>query len=228
MSRFLARRKQTDEELRILINLDRPSGAVVRSNQSQLPTLLRFRKTFLLVARFQPLLRGRNPDLQQVRRLRRRRIVLAVPNSSSCGHPLSVARPDHGSRPQAVLMLELTREDVSDDLHVAVRVRRETAIGPNRILVDNAQRAEPHPLVVPVIAKTKGMAGLEPAVVAAPAFITTPDGNHDLPLQVSRCNDHFHFFGCQRARKDSRADFLGVTTGRARERPGRRRSYADG
>src|SRR5258708_27404191 len=105
-----------------------------------------------------------------MRCLGRRRIVFAMPNPASGGHALSVTGPDYGTGPQAILVLEFARQDVGDDLHVAVGVRRKARAGPDKILIDHTQRAEAHPLLVPVVAEAESVARLEPAVVAASAF----------------------------------------------------------
>src|SRR5208337_2116007 len=63
---LLSRRKQSNEQLRVLIDLYRTLGAVARSDQAKLAALLRFGKSFLFVAGFVPLLVGENPDLQQM------------------------------------------------------------------------------------------------------------------------------------------------------------------
>ena len=66
MRDFFSGCKQSDEQLRVLIDLYRTVGAVIRSDQAQLAALLGFRETFLLAARFMPRPVGKNPYLQEM------------------------------------------------------------------------------------------------------------------------------------------------------------------
>src|SRR5450759_5773372 len=171
------------------MDLYRTLGSVARSNQPELAALLDFGETSLLVTGFKPLFLGKDPYLQQVHGFDRGRIRLAVANATPRGHALPVSRKDHRASAQAVFVLKLARQDIGDDLHVAMRVGRETAAGRNPIFIDHAQRAEAHPLRIGVIVKTESMARLQPAVVAAATLIARSDGHHGCSLPVSRCND---------------------------------------
>ena len=202
--------KQSDEQLRVLIDLYRTLGSVARSNQPQLAALLGFGEASLFVARFQPLFVGKNPYLQQVHGFGRRRIRLAMADAAPRGHALPVARKDHRAGAQAVFVFELARQDIGDDLHVAMRMCRETAAGRNPIFIDHAQRAEPHSLGVGVIVKTESMARLQPAVVAAAALTARSDGHHGCSLLVSRCNNDWIWFRCPGNGRDA----VGAVAGR--------------
>src|SRR5262249_14608271 len=98
----------------------------------------------LLVARRQTSPFGDDPDLEEVHRITLRRVELAVEHPGSCGHPLHLARADHGAGPHAVSVLERARNDVREDLHVAVSMRAEARAGRHGVLVDDPQRAEAH------------------------------------------------------------------------------------
>ena len=65
---------------------------------------------------------------------------------------------------------ELAREDVADDLHVAMAVRAEAAARGDAVLVDDAQVAEAHVARVVVVGEREAVPALEPAVVGVAAF----------------------------------------------------------
>ena len=67
---------------------------------------------------------------------------------------------------QVVLMADGTFANVGDDLHVAVRVRRETRVRCDLVVVPHAQAAPVHPLGVVVFGEGKVVTGVEPAMVS--------------------------------------------------------------
>src|SRR5215510_9060672 len=101
-----------------------------------------------------------------------------MPDARSGGHALHIARFDDRASAQAVAMLERALEHIRDDLHIAVRMRRETAAGFNAVVVDDAQRPEAHVLLVVVGAERKCMAAVEPAQVGPPALFGFSKGQH--------------------------------------------------
>src|ERR1019366_5128590 len=105
-------------------------------------------------------------------------------NATPRGHALPVSRKNHRASAQAVFVLKLARQDIGNDLHIVMGMRRETAAGRNPIFIDHAQRAEAHPLRIGVIVKTESMARLQPAVVAAATLIARSDGHHRCSLLV--------------------------------------------
>ena len=62
-------------------------------------------------------------------------------------------------------MLELTAEDIGENLHVTVRVGREATTASDPVLVDHSQTAEAHLLWVVVVGKGEAVASVEPTVV---------------------------------------------------------------
>src|SRR5579862_2636637 len=92
-----------------------------------------------------------------------RRIELAVANAATRGHALSIAGQNHRTGSETVLVLELAFENVSDDFHVAMRMRRKSIIRRDPVFVDDAQRAKYHPLRIPIVAETESMVSLEPS-----------------------------------------------------------------
>src|SRR5580692_7892611 len=88
---FLPRREQRNIKLGILMDRHRAVFSIGRSDQPKLAALFFFGKSFLLVAGFVSSLVGHDPDLQQMGRLRGRRVYFAMTDSSSRAHALAVA-----------------------------------------------------------------------------------------------------------------------------------------
>src|SRR5581483_4263245 len=183
-----------------------PVPPVRRSDQPQLAALLGFAEKLLVVCRLVAELVGKHPDLVQVHRLRLRRIELAVRHSGSRAHVLHVARLDHRPVPHAVLVLQRSFEHVRDDLHVAVRVRPESAAARNPVVVHYPQRPELLVVGIVVIRERERVPRVQPAVVGVPAFFAPPNRNHVALLALmpplrhySRCNDY-----CQEEHKVAR------------------------
>src|SRR6266481_7393705 len=97
----------------------------------------------LLVSWGYPARRGHDPDLQEMHGLRLRMVELAVRDSRARAHPLHFADSDDRAGPETILMLERAFENVGDNLHIAMPMRRESRAGANSILVDYPQRAKP-------------------------------------------------------------------------------------
>ena len=73
----------------------RAVAAVGRGDQAQLVRVARRRKRLLLVAGRDAAPLGQDPDLEEVHRLGRRRVELAVHDAGAGAHPLHVAGADH-------------------------------------------------------------------------------------------------------------------------------------
>ena len=78
----------------------------------------------------------------------------------------------------AVLMLDGALENISKDLHVAVRMLAEARRGRDAVLVDDAQRAEAHVRGIVVLVKRKTEIGVEPAVVGMASLGGWPYRHH--------------------------------------------------
>src|SRR2546421_594112 len=78
--------------------------------------------------------------------------------------PLELARAQHLAVAEAVLVLERPFQDVGHDLHVAVRVPAEAVARLYPVVIDDAQRPEPHLLRVVVVGEGEGVVGVEPPV----------------------------------------------------------------
>ena len=75
-------------------------------------------------------------------------------------------------------MLQRAFENVRDDLHVGVRMRREAAAAGDAVVVDDAQRAKAHVLLVEVGAEGKAVAAVQPAEVGTAALLGSAKGQH--------------------------------------------------
>jgi len=111
----------------------------------------------LRIARFQASAFRDDPDLQEVHRLVRRRVHLAVPDAGAGGHVLDIARSNDPPVAHGVAVFELSAQDVGEDLHVPVRVQAEAHAGLDHVVVDHPQRAEAHPSRVMVVGKAEGV-----------------------------------------------------------------------
>ena len=59
-------------------------------------------------------------------------------------------------------MRKAALEHVAEDLHVLVRMRPETLAGLDGVIVDHAQRPEPHLIGIVVVAERERVPGVEP------------------------------------------------------------------
>ena len=91
---------------------------------------------------------------------------------------LELARPQYRAISQAVLMRQGAFENVGDDLHVLVPVRPKALARLHPILIDNPQYPEAHILWVVVVIEGEGVAGVQPAKIAAATFIAGSNGDH--------------------------------------------------
>src|SRR5215813_7001696 len=107
------------------MNRQRATRAVGRCDETQSPALLIVGNVRLLVTRRNAGDIGLDPDLQEMHAFALRWIEFAVRDAASRTHPLNIAPLDDGTRADAVLVLELPFEHVSQDLHVAMAMRAE-------------------------------------------------------------------------------------------------------
>src|SRR5713101_655220 len=121
---------------------------------------------------------GHNPDLKQVRRIPFRRISFAVPHARPRTHALPVAGANGGPISHAVLVLQGTFENVSNDLHVAMGMHGEAVATLHPVFVDDAQGAKSHKARIAIGVKGKCVLGVEPAEVASAALVTPSNRDH--------------------------------------------------
>ena len=94
---------------------------------------------------------------------RRRRVKFAMRDASTGAHALYVAFGDDRAVAHGVFMLQGTGDDVGNNLHIMVRMHAKSGARRNFIVVDNAQRFEPHVIGVVIAAELKAMPAVQPA-----------------------------------------------------------------
>lgn len=111
-------------------------------------------------------------------------------DSRACAHPLSIPGVD-GPIPHAVRVLDRTFQNVSNDLHVAVRMHGKNMDRLYPVLIDYTQGAKSHEARIVVLIKGKCEMGIEPAEVSSARC--PPDGiaNHGQVLVLLGCGDGF-------------------------------------
>ena len=105
-------------------------------------------------------------------------VEFAVLDARAGGHVLNLAGPDDAAIAHRVLVFERAAQNVSDDFHVAVRMRAKAAAARDDVVIDDAKRAESHVLRVVIIRKRKCEMRIQPAVVDVAAFPGFADGDH--------------------------------------------------
>ena len=93
--------------------------------------------------------------------------------SRSRSHALNVSRTNHRAIANTVLVLERAVDDVGNDFHVAMGMGWEPFAGTHAVIVDHAQRSDPHLGRVVVVPKRKAMPAVEPAVLSVAPVLTT-------------------------------------------------------
>ncbi len=88
-----------------------------------------------------------------------------MPNPRAGTHVLQVPRLYDRAVLETVLMLQLSRDDVSEDFHVAMGMEREASHRVDLIVVHDSKGLESHLLRIEVIGKRAGKPGEKPAVV---------------------------------------------------------------
>src|SRR5437667_11057152 len=160
MLHVLPRLKQRDVKLGILMDGDRFIFAIRAGGQSQLAPLLFCRKLLLLISRLDAAPLGENPNLEQMGRIRLGGIRLTVANPGARAHTLSITGTNYRTISHAVLMFESAFQQISDDLHVAMRMRGKTMAGLHPIFVDDSKVAESHVVRIVILIERKTVAGV--------------------------------------------------------------------
>ena len=94
-------------------------------------------------------------------------------------HPLRIAGADDFAGAERILVFEPAVENVGDNLHIGMAMGGEAAARRQPVLVDDAQRSEPHEARITIIAERKAMRGIEPAEV-------------EFAAGIGRAVEHFH------------------------------------
>src|SRR4051812_14885769 len=99
-------------------------------------------------------------------------------DAAAGAHPLDFAGTDGATAAAGILVGNGAVQDVGDDFHVAMGMRRETGAALDPVFVDDPQGPEAFIGRVVIIAEGEGVAGLQPVYVGLAAVFGTPDGDH--------------------------------------------------
>src|SRR5438876_11341912 len=160
MLHVFPRLKQKDVKLGILMDGDRVVFSIRAGDQSQLAPLLFCRKLLLLISRLDAAPLGENPNLEQMGRIRLGGIRLTVANPGARAHTLSITGTNYRTISHAVLMFESAFQQISDDLHVAMRMRGKTMSGLHPIFVDDSKGAESHVAGIVILIEGEAVASV--------------------------------------------------------------------
>ena len=158
-------------DIGVLADVRRPVTPVMRDDEHLGRGELLDRRSPLSITWTEAGAIGLDPDLDEMKPVGLRGIILAVLHPAAGAHDLDLARLELGVIAKAVAMLDGPFEDIREDFHVPVPVRRETHPRVDEVLVDDPQGAEPHMGGVVVISETEAVPGHQPAVIGKPAFL---------------------------------------------------------
>ena len=178
MLHAVARVENRGVEFVVLPNLHRTFASVRRNHQPQLSALLRIREILLIVRRCISLFVRKHPDLVKVHGFGLRGVELRMRHACSSAHVLHVARFDYGTVAHAVLVRQRSFQNIGHDLHVAMRVRRESAATGYAVVIHYAQGAKLYVFRIVIISERKSEAGIEPAVIGMAAVVALANVDH--------------------------------------------------
>ncbi len=130
------------EHHRVLTDQERSSPTVWRSYDAQLAPALGHAETPLLVAGLEILLRGAQPDLEDVRRVDPRRVGLAVANAASRRHAPELARLDKSRAASRIFPSERSLANEGHDLGIVRCVAQNVASRRKMAFVENLEFTE--------------------------------------------------------------------------------------
>jgi hypothetical protein len=130
--------------------------AVVAVLQRMLPLLHRGRQAALV---------GHDPHLDELDGIRLGAVALGVERARAERHALDGAGVQQAAVAQTVRVAKVAGRDVRDAFDVAVGVHRPVRAGHQRIVVEDAQRADAHVLRVVILVEAEVPAGAEPAAI---------------------------------------------------------------
>src|SRR5687768_1607940 len=99
-------------------------------------------------------------------------------HARSGGHVLEVTWLDDAPIAHRILMFERPGEDITDDFHIAMRMRAKPAATGDFVIVDHPQRAETHPLRIIIVREGEGVVTIQPAMVGVASFVCFSDRHH--------------------------------------------------
>ena len=122
---------------------------------------------------------GHDPDLQEVHRLVRAVVELAVGHAAASAHQLHVTGANDRARAQGVLVFQRPFEHIGKDLHVPVWMLAKTLGGGDPVVVDDQQVGEALFVEVAVAGEREGVERGQPAVASNAAVRSFAKGQHD-------------------------------------------------
>src|SRR5437870_2573973 len=106
-------------------------------------------------------------------------VELAVDHTRTGAHALHLTGFDDGAVVSHVVLVFLgALEDVGNDFHVLMRVRGEASSRRYGVVVDHAERAETHVLLVVVASEGKRVMRVEPSVVRVTTVFSFSNREH--------------------------------------------------
>lgn len=85
---------------------------------------------------------------------------------------LRVAGADDFAVTKAVAVFKCAVDDIGDDFHIGVAVRREAAARRDAVFIDDAERTEAHERRVVVVGEAEVVEAVEPAVIGGRGPVT--------------------------------------------------------
>src|SRR6185295_5687909 len=97
------------------------------------------------------------------------------------GHSLHVSRSNHRTVAHAVFVFECAFEDVGDDLHVAMSMRRKTTTSRDKIFIDHTQAAKAHVPRIVILIESERVIRIQPPMIEMTTLLRFPDRDHSNP-----------------------------------------------
>ena len=174
MGQLRARRQRGDVHGGVLMDLDHVLS--LGSNHLEQPVgSLRLRKLPLLQARRQARSVRQDPELQKLHGLALRAVLLRMLGAGTERHQLHAARLQGAVIAQAVGVAKASLPDVGDALHVGVRMHRPNGARRQPVVIEDAQRPDPHLPGIAVAVEGEVPARVEPAAFL---FVDLPVAAH--------------------------------------------------
>src|SRR5689334_14351708 len=90
--------------------------------------------------------------------------------AAACAHPLKVTGLEESCGSARITMIQSALQDIGEDLHFAMGLRRKTAATCNAILIEHFERPKLHEARVAIGAKGKRVSRVKPARFCRAAF----------------------------------------------------------
>src|SRR5215510_9681860 len=151
----VARAQTRDIKRRVLMNLHCARRALPGSDGQQPAGALLGRKLLLLVRGRQPGAIRQYPHLEQLNRRVFRKVEFGMRDARARRHPLHFAGANQPGATGAVFVPQRALQYVGHDLHLAMRMRRESPLARDRVMIEDTQRPESHVVRVVVTVETE-------------------------------------------------------------------------